>query len=270
MVELAERHRCRRRPGAAWTSRARPLGDLGLATAGQARRRHRGPPGRRPAKAGAPPGPSSADGRQRPRRTLQPPSRPRCQSIAHWRWSGAGGPASDLMPWSARSRRSPPSARAGDGSATRRSATTPDGPWRRPPPTRRRPGLAGGGRFTAPGPKVPRPLSGYAQVVRLAGRAGMDGGGHRRRRTRHPPSLADLGAPLLRRCLDGVADLGGGPVHLWAAGATAAHAELAARARPRRPTGRCTRWPAAAGRASARTSQLRPFCPAGTRTRSSR
>ena len=43
-------------------------------------------------------------------------------------------------------------------------------------------------------------------------------------------ALADVGAPLLTRCLHGAADLGGGDVHLWAAGATAAHAELAARA----------------------------------------
>lgn len=43
-------------------------------------------------------------------------------------------------------------------------------------------------------------------------------------------SLPDLGAPLLRRTLELAAELGGGHVHLWAAGALPAHAELAARA----------------------------------------
>jgi mycothiol synthase len=43
-------------------------------------------------------------------------------------------------------------------------------------------------------------------------------------------SLADIGAPLLSRALQGAASLGGGPVHLWAANATPGHAELAARA----------------------------------------
>jgi mycothiol synthase len=43
-------------------------------------------------------------------------------------------------------------------------------------------------------------------------------------------SLADVGAPLLRRCLDTVGEMGGGTVQLWAADATPAHAELAARA----------------------------------------
>ena len=42
-------------------------------------------------------------------------------------------------------------------------------------------------------------------------------------------TLADLGAPLLRRVLDGVAGQGGGHVHYWAAGAGAAEAELALR-----------------------------------------
>jgi mycothiol synthase len=43
-------------------------------------------------------------------------------------------------------------------------------------------------------------------------------------------SLADIGAPLLSRALRAAAELGGGPVHLWAANATPGHAELAARA----------------------------------------
>jgi mycothiol synthase len=87
-----------------------------------------------------------------------------------------------------------------------------------------------GGRFTAAWAERPTgEWSGYVQLIRPPAEPAwtaevmIDGSGP------DAPSLADLGAPLLRRGLDGVAALGGGPVHLWAASATPSHAELAAR-----------------------------------------
>jgi mycothiol synthase len=89
----------------------------------------------------------------------------------------------------------------------------------------------GSGHLVAAGSRAGEaagPLTGYAQLVRSPADPAWLA------EVLVPPdeaaALADLGAPLLARCLRGAADLGGGDVHLWAAGATPAHAELAARA----------------------------------------
>lgn len=71
-------------------------------------------------------------------------------------------------------------------------------------------------------------LIAYGQALRTAGAAAWTAELLVDRE--HQAATADLGAPLLAALVRGAAAGGGGPFHLWASGAGAAHAEAAARA----------------------------------------